>query len=114
MDQHINPHPVAIVLTTLGPDANANAIARTLVAEHLAACVNVMPMMTSVFRWQGTIEQGHEQQLVIKTAAGALHALEVRLNELHPYDLPEFLVIPAGGSDAYLDWVRGSVETPKS
>lgn len=110
MDQHISPRPVAIVLTTLGPDANANAIARTLVSERLAACVNVLPMMTSVFRWQGNIEQGHEQQLVIKTAAGAIHALEARLHELHPYDLPEFVVLSAGGSNAYLDWVRGSVD----
>ncbi len=114
MDQHLNPHPVAIVLTTLGPDANAASIARTLVSEHLAACVNVLPMMTSVFRWEGNIEQGHEQQLVIKTAAGAIHALEARLQQLHPYDLPEFLVIPASGSGAYLDWVRGSVEVPKA
>jgi periplasmic divalent cation tolerance protein len=113
MDQHLDPHPVAIILTTLGPDANATAIARTLVSERLAACVNVLPVMTSVFRWQGNIEQDREQQLVIKTAAGSIHAIEARLRELHPYDLPEFLVIPAGGSTAYLDWVRGSVDGPK-
>jgi periplasmic divalent cation tolerance protein len=94
-----------VVLTTLGADADAAALARTLVDEHLAACVNVLPAMTSVYRWKGAVEQDREQQLVIKTAPAQLPALEARVRELHPYELPEFLVLSASGSKAYLDWI---------
>lgn len=101
---------VAIILTTLGADADAAALARTLVEEGLAACVNVLPPMTSVYRWRGDVEQGREQQLIIKTTAARVGDLEARLKSLHPYELPEFLILPAaGGSSAYLAWVRDSV-----
>jgi periplasmic divalent cation tolerance protein len=62
--------------------------------------------MTSVYRWKNAVEQEREQQLVIKTTASAVPALEARLHELHPYELPEFLVLDATGSDAYLAWIR--------
>ena len=102
--------PVVLVLTTLGADADAVAIARTLVEERLAACVNVLPAMTSLYRWKGQVEQDREQQIVIKTTADRVAALETRLRALHPYELPEFLVLPSGGgSTAYLDWVGESV-----
>jgi periplasmic divalent cation tolerance protein len=94
-----------VVLTTLGADADAPALARTLVDERLAACVNVLPVMLSVYRWKGVVEQEREQQLVIKTAASRVAALEARVRELHPYELPEFLVLSASGSRAYLDWI---------
>jgi periplasmic divalent cation tolerance protein len=98
-----------IVLTTLGIDADAAALARTLVEERLAACVNVLPAMTSIYRWKGRIEDDQERQLVIKTKHQHVAALEQRLRQLHPYELPEFLVIPAsGGSDAYLRWIEES------
>jgi len=99
---------VSIVLTTLGADADATVLARTLVEERLAACVNILPAMTSVYRWQGKVEQEREQQMVIKTASDRVAALEARLRQLHPYELPEFLVIQAGGSAAYLAWVGDS------
>ena len=99
-----------LVLTTLGADADAAALARTLVDERLAACVNVLPPMTSVYRWKGSVEQEREQQLVIKTSADRVAPLEARLRALHPYELPEFLVISAGGgSAAYLAWMAESV-----
>ena len=80
-----------------------------LVEERLAACVNVLPEMESFFRWHGAVERDRERQLVIKTRAARLPELERRLHEMHPYDLPEFLVIPvAGGNEAYLRWVSGS------
>ena len=102
-------HPV-IVLTTLGADADASSLARTLVEERLAACVNVLPPMSSTYRWKGAVEQGAERQIVIKTAAFRLAALEARLRDLHPYEVPELLVIHADdGSQAYLDWLRDSV-----
>jgi periplasmic divalent cation tolerance protein len=102
---------VALVLTTLGADTDAAAIARTLVDEQLAACVNVLPVMTSIYRWQGSVHQDREQQVLIKTTLRSVPALEKRLRELHPYELPEFLVISADeGSAAYLAWVHECVK----
>lgn len=99
-----------IVLTTIGAGADAAALARTLVEERLAACVNIVPGLTSVYRWQGVIEQDAEQQLVVKTTADRVAALEARLGALHPYDLPEFLVLEVGGGGAaYLAWLRQAV-----
>lgn len=98
-----------IVLTTLGADTDAEMLARTLVDERLAACVNVLPEMTSVYRWEGAVDVARERQLLIKTAAGRLEALRARLLHLHPYDVPEFLVLAvAGGSEPYLRWLRES------
>jgi periplasmic divalent cation tolerance protein len=105
-------NPVSVVLTTIGASADAAALARTLVEERLAACVNILPVMTSIYRWRGRIEVEPEQQLLIKTASNRVADLERRLKELHPYEVPEFLVLPAGdqGAAAYLAWVRESVE----
>jgi len=95
-----------IVLSTLPVDADAVALARTLVDERLVACVNVLPPMQSIYRWQGTVDQASERQLMMKTAAGRVEALKARLIALHPYDVPEFLVLPVSdGSDAYLNWI---------
>ena len=100
-----------IVLTTLGAPAEAAAFARVLVDERLAACVNVLPAMTSVYRWKGAIEEDREQQLVIKTTSDRVEALEARFHELHPYEVPEFLVVEVtGGSPAYLAWLGESVQ----
>lgn len=96
-----------IALTTLPADADAAALARTLVDERLAACVNVLPVMQSVYRWQEAVQQDDERQLVIKTWRDRLASLEARVKSLHPYDVPEFLVLDAaGGSSAYLEWLR--------
>ena len=104
-------HPaqqLAIVLTTFSV-GHALAVARVLVDERLAACVNILPPMTSVYRWQGDVSQEDEEQMVIKTTADRLADLEMRLRQLHPYELPEFLVITAdAGSEAYLRWVAAS------
>jgi periplasmic divalent cation tolerance protein len=104
-------HPaqqVAIVLTTFGV-GQAAVVAKVLVEERLAACVNVLSPMTSIFRWEGAVQQEAEEQVVIKTSSDRLAALEARLRELHAYELPEFLVITAdAGSEAYLKWVGAS------
>lgn len=101
-----------IVLTTLGAQTDAAAFARVLVDERLAACVNILPVMTSVYRWKGTIEEDREQQLVIKTTSDRVEALEARFRELHPYELPEFLVVAAtDGSAGYLAWLEESTES---
>jgi periplasmic divalent cation tolerance protein len=103
----------AIVLTTLGADADATALARTLVEERLAACVNVLPPMTSIYRWKEQLEQDREQQVIIKTSAARLSALEARLRALHPYELPEFLVLDAVAGAAYGAWVGESTTPPR-
>ena len=95
-----------IVLTTLGAQTDAAAFARVLVDERLAACVNILPAMTSIYRWKGAIEEDREQQLVIKTTSDRVEALEARLHEVHPYELPEFLVVAATQASAgYLQWL---------
>lgn len=99
-----------IVLTTLGADADASAFARTLIEERLAACVSALPPMTSVYRWKGSIEEARERQVVIKTSSSRLDALEARFRTLHPYEVPEFVVIrPDDVSDLYRQWVGESV-----
>ena len=103
---------MVIVLTTLGP-GEAATLARTLVDERLAACVNVLPEMTSWYRWEGAVQDGRECLLVIKTMRRLLEPLEARLHALHPYDLPEFLVLPvSGGSTAYVQWIIESCRAP--
>jgi periplasmic divalent cation tolerance protein len=99
-----------LVLTTLPADGDAEGFARTLVSERLAACVNVLPPMQSVYRWKGEVEAAGERQLLIKTKAANLAALEERVKTLHPYDVPEFLVLTIeSGSAAYLAWLGESV-----
>jgi periplasmic divalent cation tolerance protein len=102
-------HDYVIVLTTLPTDADGVAFARGLVEERLAACVNLLAPMESVYRWDGNIESEAERQLVIKTSRERVVALWDRVRELHPYDVPEFLVLPiVDGNDAYLRWVGES------
>jgi periplasmic divalent cation tolerance protein len=100
---------IAIVLTTVGADADAAALGRSLVQEGLAACVNVLPPMTSIYRWKGQVAEDREQQIVIKTTHAGLGALERRLRELHPYELPEFIVLTAVAGAAYGQWLNESV-----
>ena len=101
-----------IVLTTVGTAFDVALLARTLVDEHLAACVNVLPPMQSIYRWQGQVHVDDERQLVIKTSSDRLEALQLRLTALHPYELPEFLVVEvASGSQAYLEWL-GAATAP--
>jgi periplasmic divalent cation tolerance protein len=98
---------LVIVLTTMPDDARADELARTLVDERLAACVNVHGPMMSTYRWKSSVERDAERQLVIKTTRDRVAALEARLRLLHPYELPEFVVIGVeGGSDAYLRWIE--------
>jgi periplasmic divalent cation tolerance protein len=102
-----------LVLTTMPAGGRADGLARTLVEERLAACVNVHGPMTSTYRWQGTIEVDAERQVVIKTTRERLAALEVRLRELHPYELPELIVLDASASDAYAAWISETTSSPR-
>ncbi|MEP6782986.1 MAG: divalent-cation tolerance protein CutA [Acidobacteriota bacterium] len=100
-----------LVLTTFPADGDAESLGTTLVEEGLAACVNVLPPMLSIYRWKGVIEKADERQLLIKTTEARTAALEIRLRSLHPYDVPEFLIIRiAGGSPEYLAWLSSSTE----
>src|SRR4051812_6574973 len=95
-----------LVLTTIAAGANAKALAGVLVAERLAACVNVLPEMESTYRWKGSVETERERQIVIKTTASRVTALYARVHQLHPYEVPEFVVLPIlGGSNRYLAWI---------
>lgn len=98
-----------VVLTTVPAESDADTFAATLVKERLAACVNVLPPMRSIYTWQGVIERADERQLLIKTRTDRVHDLEVRLRALHRYEIPEFLVIPVlDGSREYLSWIAES------
>ena len=100
-----------LVLTTFPADGDAEKFAATLVEERIAACVNILPPMRSVYRWQGKIERAHERQLFIKTSLGRLRALEKRVKELHPYDVPEFLAVMIDKTAAdYLSWLSESTK----
>ena len=95
-----------IALTTLPADADAADFGRRLVDERLAACVNLLPVMESVYRWEGRIESEPERQLVIKTSRDRVIDLWERIRDLHPYEVPEFIVISiVDGNEAYLRWV---------
>ncbi len=97
-----------VVLTTVPVDT-ASELATTLVERRVAACVSVLPEMRSVYRWEGSVEQEREHQLVIKTTRGRVESLWACLREQHPYDVPEFLVLPVvDGSESYLRWIRES------
>jgi len=100
-----------IVLVTCGSRQEARRIASAVVGARMAACVNVMSTpVESVYRWEGKVESAKEFLLVIKTTAGRLPKLEKEVVRLHSYDVPEFLVLNvAGGSNAYLRWLRESV-----
>ncbi len=99
-----------LVLTTFPAGGDADAFARALVDERLAACVSLLAPMTSVYRWKGAIEHADERQVIIKTTAARVQALQERLQVLHPYDVPECVVIAIdAGSPAYLSWLRESV-----
>lgn len=103
------PSRTVIVLTTWPADRDPLALATPLIDERLAACVNVLPPMESVYRWEGTVQREPERQLVIKTTASRLEALHARLVALHPYEVPEYLVVEVqAGAASYLDWVVAS------
>ena len=98
-----------IVLTTLPADADAGAFGEALVTERLAACVSIGAEMISVYAWKGAVERARERQLIVKTVREKVPLVEARLATLHPYDVPELLVLAvADGGGAYLAWVRES------
>lgn len=99
-----------LVLTNCPDEATANALALAVLEDKLAACVNLLPSIQSVYRWRGAIESAVEIPLLIKSTAANYPALEAKIRELHPYDVPEIIALPiTHGLPAYLDWL--SAET---
>jgi periplasmic divalent cation tolerance protein len=97
------------VLCTVPDSASAQKIAQILVQEGLAACVNLLPGITSVYRWQGEVQENPELLLLIKTTHKRYEALQARIKELHPYEVPEIIALKIeAGLKNYLDWITQS------
>lgn len=97
-----------VVFSTFPDEATARTICAALVAEGLVACANILPQVTSIYRWQGELKEEGETLAILKLPAGGFPALEERLTALHPYEVPEIVAIPvAAVNPGYLAWVRG-------
>ncbi len=101
-----------IVLTTASSEEEARKIAHALVERHVAACVNVVPQITSIYRWQGKVEESREWLLIVKTTAAAFDEVRQAIADLHSYELPECICLAIeDGSPSYLEWLGESVTT---
>jgi periplasmic divalent cation tolerance protein len=103
------PHKLRAILTTTGTEEQALSIARALVSERLAACVNILGPIRSVYRWHGAIEDDREYLLLVKTRATLYMKVERRVRELHTYEVPEVLALTLDrGSPPYIKWLLES------
>jgi periplasmic divalent cation tolerance protein len=95
-----------LVITNLPDTVSAREIARSVIVSSLAACVNILPAVQSVYRWQGAIEEANEVTLLIKTARARYAELENVIKSAHPYQVPEIIALPIeAGLPAYLEWI---------
>ena len=102
-----------VVLTTVATQEDALRLARFLVDRGLAACVQTMPQMVSIYRWQGAVEQANETLLLIKTTKNSYPHLEAAIKQNHPYQTPEIIALPIeAGLPEYFDWLSASVRFP--
>jgi len=108
-----DPDRYAVVLTTAGSEEEGKTLAEALVLRRLAACVNMLPHVASVYRWKGEISRDHEVLLVIKTSERLFPAVREAIRELHSYELPEILMLPITNADpGILAWLRESLADP--
>jgi periplasmic divalent cation tolerance protein len=108
-------HTEARIVFCTCPESAAPQLARAVVSEGLAACVNILPAVTSIYVWEGELEESAEAMLVIKTTADGYPELAARLQREHPYDVPEIIEIPIlRGNPAYLSWLVQSVSAGAS
>ena len=99
-----------VVLCTCPDEGTGQRLARSLVEEGLAACVNAIPNIASTYRWEGKVQEDREVLLLIKSTAVVYPRLEARIRALHPYELPEIVAVPiVRGSAAYLEWLEAAV-----
>ena len=110
------PDVSALVVLSTFPDAETAAeIARALVDEQLAACVNLIAAVRSIYRWQAAVQDDAETLAIIKTTADRYPALATRLAQLHPYEVPEIIALPlAAGHAPYLAWLAGQTQPPSA
>ncbi len=102
---------IRVVLATFPDIGKARQIGTALVESQLAACVNLLPQVESIYRWEGKVQQDAEVLALIKTRELLLGKLEAKLTEMHPYDVPEFIVIPVdSGSEKYVNWIRETTQ----
>jgi periplasmic divalent cation tolerance protein len=105
-----SPDPVVLALTTLPADADAGAFVRALLDARAVACGTLLSGGRSVYRWQGQVEEATETVVLLKTTRGQVPLLREHMVSLHPYEVPELLILPCDdGFPAYLDWVRAEV-----
>jgi periplasmic divalent cation tolerance protein len=103
-----------IIFTTAGSQEEASKIAHALVERRLAACVNIVPRIESVYRWQGKVETAEEWLLLIKTQADLFERVRDAVKELHSYDLPECVMLEVtAGSQQYLNWIVENTDSPQ-
>jgi periplasmic divalent cation tolerance protein len=104
-----------VAFVTAGSEAEAESIAKTLVEEQLAACVNILSPIRSIYRWEGELIDDQEWLLLIKTRAERFSAVEARVKALHSYQVPEVIALPiVQGSEGYLRWLLENVSEPRS
>ena len=103
----------AVVCLVTAPPADAEKIATAIVERELAACVNVVPLVRSIYRWQGEVQRDEESLLLVKTTSAALDGLQRLLDEIHPYDTFELIALEVtAGSPPYLEWIAASTTSP--
>jgi periplasmic divalent cation tolerance protein len=108
----INSCDARVVITTAGSENEARQIAQTLVEHRLAACVNIIPRIESIYRWQGKVENATEWLLIIKTEASLFSRIGDAIKEMHSYDIPECIMFQVSdGIESYLNWIRESVQS---
>ena len=101
-----------LVFCTVPDTGSAERIAASLVEERLAACVNIVPGLVSVYRWEETVQRAAEMLLLIKTTPGVYDRLEARIRALHPYELPEIISVPIQtGQTDYIQWIKNNLES---
>src|SRR5580658_1627778 len=102
-----------VVLATCDSEKHAEQLARHLVEQRVAACVNILPKTRSIYRWQEKIEDAAEWVLLIKSRRDLFAALRTEIQRAHTYEVPEVIAVPiVDGSDAYLGWLDGQLKTP--
>ncbi len=110
----VNEDPLIIIMITTPSVAVAQQIAESLLAKHLAACINLIPQVQSLYRWEGKVQKDEEALMLIKSRQSLFHSQIVPLvRQIHPYQLPELIVLPIlGGFPPYLDWIVQETSNP--